>query len=567
MISATSWVPRGFAAEFPVKYDLNDEEVERISHLAKLQLKDAQEALEEAEAEGADVNADADAEVTEAADENVDVAVKSEKKSVKFNASNEDGDAEVEEDDDLKEYDLENYDNDEDEGEGEKMGMFNGVQSLAYYEPGEKDPYITLPNAEDEDEEREELQILPSDNLILATKTEDDISYLEVYVYNENSESKNDEEDAIDEPTLYVHHDLMLPSFPLCVEWIGYQAGNKVQASGPDRVGNFAAIGTFEPEIEVWNLDVVDSAYPDLILGQRPDNANDHLSVGPSKKSKKKQKKINSKLRNDQYHVDAVLSLSANKLHRNLLASGSADTTVKLWDLNNGVCAKSFQFHDNKVSTVAFNPVEGSILLSGGYDATAIVSDLRVSGSEGQRKWKVDGDIEGGLWASNGNEFYISTEHGRIHKFDARQEGKSLWTLQAHDDGITSFDVNKFIDGYMVTASTDKSTKLWNLSPASGPSLILSRDLDIGKVFSVGFAPDKEAVGHVVAAGSQGIVRVWDTLSNRTVRGSFGKQVSTLRKESAKEVIVGVTEDDEEEDDDEAGADAAENGGDSDEEM
>lgn len=46
MISATSWVPRGFAAEFPVKYDLDEEEMDRISKLAKLQLDEAKEELE-----------------------------------------------------------------------------------------------------------------------------------------------------------------------------------------------------------------------------------------------------------------------------------------------------------------------------------------------------------------------------------------------------------------------------------------------------------------------------------------------------------------------------------------
>lgn len=51
MITTTSWVPRGFAAPFPTKYDFDDEEYERISKLAKLQLDDAKEDLEEAQEE------------------------------------------------------------------------------------------------------------------------------------------------------------------------------------------------------------------------------------------------------------------------------------------------------------------------------------------------------------------------------------------------------------------------------------------------------------------------------------------------------------------------------------
>lgn len=51
MITATTWVPRGFAAPFPEKYQFDEDEFERISQLAKLQLDDAKEDLEEAQAE------------------------------------------------------------------------------------------------------------------------------------------------------------------------------------------------------------------------------------------------------------------------------------------------------------------------------------------------------------------------------------------------------------------------------------------------------------------------------------------------------------------------------------
>lgn len=48
MITATAWVPRGFAAPFPNKYTFDEEEFQRISALAKLQLDEANEDLEDA---------------------------------------------------------------------------------------------------------------------------------------------------------------------------------------------------------------------------------------------------------------------------------------------------------------------------------------------------------------------------------------------------------------------------------------------------------------------------------------------------------------------------------------
>jgi len=50
MITATAWVPRGFAAQFPTRAEFNDEEYERIAHLAQIKLDDAEADLEDASA-------------------------------------------------------------------------------------------------------------------------------------------------------------------------------------------------------------------------------------------------------------------------------------------------------------------------------------------------------------------------------------------------------------------------------------------------------------------------------------------------------------------------------------
>lgn len=66
MITATTWVRRGVAAPFPVKYEIDEEEINRISDLAKLQLQDAQTDLKSArdgkDQDGADDEMDEDKE-------------------------------------------------------------------------------------------------------------------------------------------------------------------------------------------------------------------------------------------------------------------------------------------------------------------------------------------------------------------------------------------------------------------------------------------------------------------------------------------------------------------------
>lgn len=51
MITASVWVPRGAAAIFPTKYDVDEKELARISRLAKLHLEDAKDDLGEAQNE------------------------------------------------------------------------------------------------------------------------------------------------------------------------------------------------------------------------------------------------------------------------------------------------------------------------------------------------------------------------------------------------------------------------------------------------------------------------------------------------------------------------------------
>ncbi|KAK0733392.1 WD40-repeat-containing domain protein [Lasiosphaeria miniovina] len=538
MITTTAWVPRGFAAPFPTKYNFDEEEFERIASLAKLQLDDAQEELEEAQEAEAGAEAEAEAKVESPK------AVKSSKKKKKASAKPDPDPDSIEIDEDLKEYDLEHYDDDDEDNlaEPQHMGMFGNVKSLAYYDSNKDDPYITMKEtADDEDDEREELQILATDNLLLAAKVEDELAHLEVYVYEDEADN------------LYVHHDIMLPAIPLCVEWLNISVG-KANVNR-DTPANFVAIGTFDPDIEIWDLDTVDCMYPNAILGQ-----------GGNEQDKKKKKKKKAKKANDEYHVDAVLALAANRKHRNLLASASADKTVKLWDLNTAKCAKSYSYHTDKVCSLAWHPVEATVLLTGSYDRTVAIADMRAP-NELPTRVGVESDVENVRWDPHDpNYFFVSTENGIIHYFDARKASKNpstskaAWTLQAHDESISSFDLNPVVLGYMATGSTDKTVKLWNIT-SGGPSLVVSRDFNVGKVFSTIFGPDPEVAFRLAVAGSNGTVSVWDTSTNAGVRKAFAQKLPERagKDSEVEDKLVGVDDgressSSEEEDEDEDGA-------------
>ena len=185
----------------------------------------------------------------------------------------------------------------------------------------------------------------------------------------------------------------MLPNFPLCLEWLDFPpASSSKSTSNPadtPAFGNYIAVGTLDPEIEIWSIDVLEAMYPTSILG-RPDQTKAHIPV-PSGTGKKKRKKAKHRQVESSYHVDAILGLSWNKSQRNLLASASADRTVKIWDLSrdptmNGEggggesaagAIRSFDVHKDKVQAVQWNDKEPTILLTGSYDRTVRTFDSR----------------------------------------------------------------------------------------------------------------------------------------------------------------------------------------------
>ena len=414
----------------------------------------------------------------------------------------------------------------------ESGSIFGNINALAYYRNNDDDPYLTLKECADgvvtDEDEREELAILPTDNFVLAARVEDEVAHLECYLYEDDADN------------LYVHHDIMLPAIPLCLEWLYLPTGN--DGMDTHEGGNLVAVGTMDPDIELWDLDTVDSLYPHAILGAGNSPAKEHLTR-KKKKSGKPQ---------DDYHVDAVLSLAANRQHRNLLASASADQTIKLWDLTPEKCAKSYYIHSDKVCSLAWHPTESTAILSGGYDQMIIAGDMRAP-ETGTRKWKVGSDIEKVDWdAHDPNYFYVSTESGTLHYFDARQSSttakrsSSIWTLQAHSAALTTFSINPHVQGYFATGSDDKSIKLWNacdkFDSGKGPTLITSRESDVGRVFSVGFAPDETLAYRLAVAGSRGALKIWDTSSNNAVRATFGDRMPNPKTGGRDETVRNVVE-------------------------
>lgn len=283
---------------------------------------------------------------------------------------------------------------------------------------------------EDDDSDVDDINLAADDAIIVVAKTEDDFASLEVLVYEPSSGN------------LFVHHDIMLPSFPLCL------AHGDINCDGV--AGNFCAVGTFSPGIEVWNLDVLNPLEPSCILGGEDTSAADELmkiNMARAARGKKLKKKnlVGGGLRPGS-HTDAVMALSWNKVHRQVLASGSADCTVKIWDITKAgesgskANAATFTYHRDKVQSVQWHPTEGTLLATGSYDKTVSLIDAR-SPEQKCKRVKISADCESISWDPFNSQYLtVAAEDGTISCWDVRkfETGSPAWSFIASEYGGVS---------------------------------------------------------------------------------------------------------------------------------
>ena len=164
-------------------------------------------------------------------------------------------------------------------------------------------------------------------------------------------------------------------------------------------------------------------------------------------------------------HAESVLSVAFNPSGR-LLASGSSDNTIHLWDVTSGRPVRLLTGHKAQVFSVAFSP-NGAMLASASADHTV-------------KLWDVAG-------------------------------GRALLTFAGHSDKVYSVAYSP--DGNtLASASKDKTIKLWKVADGSELRTLAGHT---GPVTTVAFSPD----GQMLASGSEdGTIRLWDVASGREIR-------------------------------------------------
>lgn len=283
--------------------------------------------------------------------------------------------------------------------------------------------------------------------------------------------------------------------------------------------GNMCAIGAMDPVITVWDLDILDTLEPALKLGNRKRGAS---KIG---------------------HKDAVLDLSWNTnfpwvvklyidrsmcryelincLHKiifrnsHILASCSVDETVILWDLDEKKPHTKITAFNEKVQSIQFCPTEAPLLLAGSCDGTVKLFDCRnpETVNTDVKVWTYDEhEIERVLWnTGDSNYFWVGTNKGQLNYCDIRQEGQTVWSVEAHSDEISSILQHHSKGNMLITTSADSYMKVWKFD-ASSVTLVYEEDIRLGRVQCGDVCPEN---GFTVAVGGdhrRDVLRVIDML-------------------------------------------------------
>lgn len=192
--------------------------------------------------------------------------------------------------------------------------------------------------------------------------------------------------------------------------------------------------------------------------------------------------------------------------NRNLLASGGEDKSVKIWDVNTGECLKTLQGSANRVWAVAFSPQpnkEYSLIASGSDDQA--VRLWKWDGKKGQCIRTLPGhkgQVQSVNFSPNGKILASGSEDRSIKLWNVKT-GEHLKTFEGHKDRVRSVTFSP--DGkVLASASDDRSIKLWD---ANTYECLKTLKGHTDRVRSVAFSPD----GQILAsAGEDKIVKLWD---------------------------------------------------------
>ena len=202
------------------------------------------------------------------------------------------------------------------------------------------------------------------------------------------------------------------------------------------------------------------------------------------------------------------------------LASGSQDTTARLWDLATGETIRIFSGHTADVGGIAFSP-DGKYLITGSDDRTIRLWDV-ASGQSVQVFTGQTAETYSISFSPDGRSF-LTTGPGEARIWDIAT-GKTVHFL-SNDPNLVFYQSAYSPDGkYVLAGCIDHNAYLWDT--ATGTQVqVFNHPSSVG---GVAFSPD----GKTIATGDDdNKARIWDLATGKVLREFSGHQqvIETVR--------------------------------------
>ena len=202
-------------------------------------------------------------------------------------------------------------------------------------------------------------------------------------------------------------------------------------------------------------------------------------------------------------HKNNVMSVTFSP-DGTMLASGSMDNTIQLWNVIKGEHKKTLTGHWDVVVSVSFSP-DGQMLASGGDDKTIRLWDT----TTGQHRKTLIGHARSVLsvcFSPDGQMLASGSSDKTIRLWDTTT-GQHKKTLIGHTGSVFAVCFDPDGQTFASAGTTDRTIRLWDTTTGQHKKTLMGHT---GSVTSVCFSPD----GNTLASGSLDTIRLWDTITS-----------------------------------------------------